>query len=164
MVIAIKRDNSVIIPKGDGVIQKSDRIYVLLPSASLGEFLAFVDPNARRPEKIVIYGATSIGEKIAQDLIGYVRDVLVLEENEEQAGSVAGKLNNVRVINGSPSEKEILKECGIEAVDVFISASDSDHSNLVSAVLAKRWVLRKQLLSRSIQIICRLWNLLELIL
>ncbi len=146
LIVAVKRDNEIIIPKGDFVIEKEDRVFVLLPAASLGEFLAFVDPNTRRPEKVVIYGATNIGEKIAQDLKGYVRDIVVLEENEKEALEVAGRLNNVRVINGSPSEKEILKECGIEAVDVFISASDGDHSNLVSAVLAKKAGAKKTII------------------
>ncbi|MDD3374169.1 MAG: Trk system potassium transporter TrkA [Candidatus Omnitrophica bacterium] len=146
LIIAVKRDNSVVIPKGDIVIQKADRIYVLLPAASLGEFLAFVNPDARRAEKVVIYGATSIGERIAQDLVGHVRDILILEENEEEALEAAGKLTNVRVINGSPSEKELLKECGMEAVDVFISASENDHSNLVSAVLAKKAGAKKTII------------------
>ncbi len=146
LIIAIKRDKDIIIPKGDALLQKGDRIYVLLPANSLGEFLTFIDPDTKRPEKIVIYGATSIGEKVAKDLCGYVRDIIILEENEIEAQAIAGRLDKVRIINGSPSEADILKECGIEATDVFISASNNDHSNLVSAVLAKKTGAKKTII------------------
>ena len=51
---------------------------------------------------------------------------------------MAGTLSKVRVISGSASEADILHECGIEAADAFVAVSASDHSNLVSAVLAKK--------------------------
>jgi trk system potassium uptake protein TrkA len=51
---------------------------------------------------------------------------------------VAGTLSRVRVISGPASEADILHECGIEAADAFVAVSGSDHSNLVSAVLAKK--------------------------
>jgi len=146
LIIAIKRNNDVVIPKGETTLENGDRIYVLLPAASLGEFLAFIDPDARRAEKIIIYGATSMGEKVAKDLLGYVREIVILEEDEAAAHAIAGRLNSVRVINGSPSEADILKECGIEATDVFISASTNDHSNLVSAVLAKSMGAKKTII------------------
>ncbi|MDP8266898.1 MAG: Trk system potassium transporter TrkA [Candidatus Aceula meridiana] len=146
LIIAIKREAEVIIPKGNTIVEEKDRIYVLLPTNSLGEFLAFVDPDVRRPEKVIIYGATIMGERIARDLLGYAKEVVILEENENIANSLAGRLNNVRVFNGSPSEAEILKECGVEVADVFISASASDHSNLVCAVLAKRMGAKKTII------------------
>ena len=59
-------------------------------------------------------------------------------EAVEKAKEFAGELGSVRVINGSASEGDILTECGMEVADVFIAASDNDHSNLISAVLAKK--------------------------
>ncbi len=138
LIIAILRNRSVLIPKGDAFIEAGDRIYVLLPAASLGEFLSFVDPNIRRPKKIVIYGATNTGESVAKALSADIRDISLLEENAQIAEDVAGRLESARVIKGSASETDILRECGIEAADAFIATSNNDHSNLVSAVLAKK--------------------------
>jgi len=138
LIVSVVRDLSVIIPKGDTVIQEDDRIYVLLPSPSLGAFLTFVNPAAKPPKKVIIYGATITGTHAARFLENKVEDVLLIEEDEALAKDVAGKLDNARIINGSASEKDILTECGIEAADVYVAATKDDHANLVSAMLAKK--------------------------
>ncbi|MFA5088975.1 MAG: Trk system potassium transporter TrkA [Candidatus Omnitrophota bacterium] len=138
LVVAIVREGVVFIPKGDADIQALDMLYVLLPAPSLGEFLTFVDPNIRKPKKVIIYGAHNIGEKVAFVLSQDIRDIVLVEEDEKTAEKVAGRIGSVRIIHGSACEADILKECGIETADVFIATSENDHSNLVSAVLAKK--------------------------
>jgi len=138
LIISVVRNETVIIPKGDTVIEEEDRIYVLLPAPSLGEFLIFVNPEVKLPKKVVIYGATIIGAHVAKVLTETVGDILLIEEDQETAQKTAGDLEGVRIINGSASEQDILTECGIEATDVFIATSKNDHANLVSAMLAKR--------------------------
>jgi trk system potassium uptake protein TrkA len=138
VVVAISRNGSVVIPRGEDMIHAADRIYVLLPKPSLAEFLTFVHPDVRLPRKVIIFGASSTGVILAMGLSGKVGEVLLLEEDRTKAEEVAGKLKAVRVISGSASEADILRECGIEAADAFIAVSTNDHSNLVSAVLAKK--------------------------
>ncbi|MCK5580640.1 MAG: Trk system potassium transporter TrkA [Candidatus Omnitrophica bacterium] len=138
LIIAVNRKGEVFIPKGKDTLLGDDRIYVLLPAASLGEFLMFMDPNIRRSKKVVIYGGSETGERVAAALHPHVPDIILLEEKQELAEELAGRLEDVRVINGSGSESDILKECGIEVADAFVAVSDSDHTNLVSAVLAKK--------------------------
>ncbi len=138
LIVSIIREEAVVIPKGDTDIKAQDRIYTLLPANSLAEFLMFVNPEVKLPKKVVIYGATITGKHVAKGLSDKVRDIVFLEEDTEKAKEFAGELGSVRVINGSASEGDILTECGIEVADVFIAASDNDHSNLISAVLAKK--------------------------
>jgi len=138
LVIAICRDSDVVIPRGEDSILADDRIYVLLPDPSLAEFLTFVNPSARLPRKVIIYGANNTGENLARDLAGTIGEVVLLEESRALAERVAGKLKSVTVIHGHPSEADILRECGVEAADAFVAVSGNDHLNLVSAVLAKK--------------------------
>jgi trk system potassium uptake protein TrkA len=138
LVIAITRNSSIIIPRGQDILQAGDRIYVLLPRQSLAEFLTFVHPSVRMPKKVVIYGATTTGTSLAKGLVEKVNEVVLLEENRPRAERVAGELDDVRVINGLASETDILRECGIEAADAYLAVSASDHHNLISAVLAKQ--------------------------
>jgi len=138
LLVAINRQGSVVIPGGEDAVSPGDRIYVILPKPSLPEFLTFVHPVVRLPRKVIIYGATNTGVSLSMNLEDKVGEVLLLEEDRERAEVVAGTLSAVRVISGPASESDILAECGIEAADVFIAVSANDHSNLVSAVLAKR--------------------------
>jgi len=137
LIVSIVRGEQVLVPKGDTVIEAGDHIYVLLPASSLGEFLMFVNPEVKLPKKIVIYGATIIGIHVARTLLGKNRELLLVEEDPELAKDVAGALADVRVINGSACEQDILTECGIEVADVFIAATNNDHLNLISSMLAK---------------------------
>jgi len=138
LIVSIVRDDTVLIPKGDTTIRAHDRIYVLLPAPSLGEFLTFVDPEVKLAKKVVIYGATFIGTHVAKVLAEKVDDILLIEEDEEEAKEAAGRLEGARIIHGSASEQDILTECGIEATDIFIATSNNDHANLISAMLAKK--------------------------
>jgi len=138
LVVAINRLGSLIIPGGLDTILAADRIYVLLPKPSLPEFLTFVHPEVRLPRKVVIYGATNTGVSLSMSLVDRLDEVLLLEEDRARAEEVAGTLSRVRVFNGPASEADILHECGIETTDAFIAVSANDHSNLVSAVLAKK--------------------------
>ena len=147
LIVAIIRDEKVIIPKGDAILQEKDRIYVLLPKPSLAEFLTFINPDTRVPKKVLIYGASITGEKVAQDLSGHIKDVLLLEEDEHKAELAAGRLKTVRVIHGSATEADILTECGIEVVDIFVAASNDDQANMISAVLAKKMGAKTTIIS-----------------
>ncbi|HOY08601.1 MAG TPA: Trk system potassium transporter TrkA [Candidatus Omnitrophota bacterium] len=138
LIVFVIRDGTVIIPKGANTLKVGDRIYVLLPAGSLGEFLTFVDPTIRKPKKAVIYGASDIGIRVAQGLTPIIRDIVLLDENGALAENAASLLEETQIINGSAAEPDMLKEAGIEAADVFVAASSQDHSNLISSVLAKR--------------------------
>jgi len=143
LMVAIHREGKVIIPRGNDVIKRGDRIYVLLPRSSLAEFLTFVHPSVRLPRKVIIYGATNTGTSLARSLAVKVKEVVLLEENRSRAEKVAGELADVRVIHGMPSDADILRECGVEVTDTYIAVSGSDHHNLISAVLAKQMGAKK---------------------
>ena len=138
LIVAAMRQGEVIFAKGDTTLQKGDRIYVLLPKASAAEFLTFVRPDVRACKKVVICGATKIGELLAERLSEEMSNVVLIEQNYAKAEAVAAELKSVRVICGSASEIDILRECGAEATDVFIAVSKKDEENLVSAMLAKK--------------------------
>ncbi len=147
LIVAVMRNREVFFPKGDAVLQAEDRIYVLLPKQSAGEFLTFVDSDVRKCKKVVIYGAGQIGQRLATLLSPEMEDVWVLDERPDKAEDAAAKLEKVRVIQGSACESDILKECGIETADAFIAVTEADHLNLVSAVLAKKMGARTTLIT-----------------
>lgn len=138
LIVSIVRKDVLIIPKGETMIKADDRIYALLPASSLGEFLTFINPDVKLPRRVIIYGATITGKHAALALGKRVPEIVILEENVDLAREIAGELETARVINGSPSESDILTECGVEAADAFVATSDNDDANLISSVLAKK--------------------------
>ena len=138
LIVATVRNEDVIIPKGDTIIQEDDFIYVLLPQESLAEFLTFVNPQIAMPKKVIVYGATITGKHVAMTLSKKIRDIILIEEDRDKADELAGFLDGVRIIHGSASDADILNECGVEVADAFIATTKNDHSNFISSVLAKK--------------------------
>jgi trk system potassium uptake protein TrkA len=138
LIILVIRDGNTFIPRGDALLQPKDRIYAFLPEGSLGEFLTFVNPQVNIAKKIIIYGASDIGKRAASELSGKISDIFLIEDDPQKTNAVAIENKSVKAIHGSASESDILKECGVETVDVFIACSQNDHSNLISAIMAKK--------------------------
>ena len=65
-------------------------------------------------------------------------DLILIEPQYGRAEEISSELRSVRVLHGSASEADLLKEAGIEAADVFIAVCQEDEDNLVSAMLAKK--------------------------
>lgn len=146
LIIAIIREKEVFFPNGESKIEPGDHVYVFLPRHSLAEFLTYIDPEARMPQKAIVYGATITGRHAAETLAKKLREVILIEEDIELAQDVAEELDNVRIFSGTPTETAILLECGVEASDVFVAASKNDHANLVSSVLAKNMGAKKTII------------------
>lgn len=149
LIVAVMRGGHVFFAKGNTVLEKGDRIYVLLPQKSAGEFLMFVNPHVRKYKKAVVFGATKIGQRVAELLREEVGEVVLIEDDYARAEQAAGELKNVRVLHGSALETDILKESGIEFTDVFIAADKEDQANLVSALLAKKMGAKNTIITTS---------------
>ena len=85
--------------------------------------------------KIVIAGAGGVGYQLASQLIAKEHDVILIEKDPETAKHVANHLDCI-VINNEANRLAVLREAGLESADCFISVTDSDEVNLVTALMA----------------------------
>lgn len=85
--------------------------------------------------KIVIAGAGGVGYQLASQLIAKEYDVVLIERNAEVAKHVANHLDCI-IINDEANRLSVLREAGLESADCFISVTDSDEVNLVTALMA----------------------------
>ncbi|HJL98003.1 MAG TPA: NAD-binding protein [Candidatus Poseidoniaceae archaeon] len=144
-VVGLKRKNQrSIIPKGDTKLEKGDRIAV----ATIGlesfnpALIMFGHELSYFPDvpKVVIIGATAIGNKMAAEWLEHGAWVTVLERDlhraNELAGSQIGANPNLEIIHGDHLDRTILTEIGIDKHDVAVSALDNDHENIAAVLLA----------------------------
>lgn len=85
--------------------------------------------------KIVIAGAGGVGYQLASQLIAKEYDVVLIEKDAEVARHVANHLDCI-IINDEANRLSVLREAGLESADCFISVTDSDEVNLVTALMA----------------------------
>jgi trk system potassium uptake protein TrkA len=71
-------------------------------------------------------------------------EIRLVEKDEDRAQKIIDELNTrIMVINGDPSESDVLEEAGVDACDVFIAIGEDDEDNILSCILAKRMGAKK---------------------
>lgn len=87
--------------------------------------------------QIIIVGAGEVGSYLAQRLSALDLDVVLIEQEAAVVAEIQGQLD-VRVLHGSGAVARTLRDAGVEACDLFLALTREDHTNFVSALLARR--------------------------
>ena len=85
--------------------------------------------------RIIVIGAGQVGYHLAETLSNLRHDVTVIEMDDEQARKVDESLD-VRVVIGSGSHPEVLKQAGIENADMLIAVTERDEVNMIACLIA----------------------------
>ena len=140
-IIAIIRNGQLIIPTSDDCLREGDDIYCVVDSTQVEMALTgfgIIEPEARR---VIVLGGGIIGQGLAQQIKENYPDiwVTVIEQNRERAEIVAKSLPKCVVLAGDVLAPELLHEAGVSKSEVVIAVTNSDETNLLSALLAKRY-------------------------
>ncbi len=136
---AIFRNKESMVPNGDTVIQAGDEMFLLGDPQAMRQIRAEfseAQQNSRSIRRIVLAGGGNIGKRLASHL-GNDYHVKLIEINPEQARQASEELNNVIVLQGSATDRELLINENIDQTDLFCAVTESEETNLVTAMLAK---------------------------
>lgn len=89
--------------------------------------------------KTIIVGGGRLGKQLAETL----PDSVIIEKNHSKVQMLRAHYGNNRVIEGTGTSREILKEAGIEKADAIVVATDNDHTNYLIALLAEEFGVPK---------------------
>jgi trk system potassium uptake protein TrkA len=92
--------------------------------------------------KIIIAGAGNIGFRAAQSL-EKTNQVKIIERSRERARIASEGLAKAIVLQGDAADESLLLEENIDSTDVFVSLTNAEEVNILSAMLAKRLGCRK---------------------
>jgi trk system potassium uptake protein TrkA len=141
-IVAIKRNNETIIPKGSDEILTSDLVYFITTPENLDFVRKESGKELYEVNNIMIMGGSRISERIAECIPDYMR-VKLFEIDKEKAHRLGEKLNNVLVINGDGRDVELLKEEDIEEMNAFVALTDNSETNILACSVAKRFGIMK---------------------
>lgn len=148
MLVAIMRNDDVIIPGSGDIIMPDDSVVITLGKQELIPAIENViggskkQPSEEELKRVIIAGATRTSIHLAK-LLEKTVSVTIIEEKKEDCEKVSGELKNTVVVHGIPSDKDLLAAEGIENVDAFIAATRSDEQNMLSSLLAKQYGAKK---------------------
>lgn len=137
-VKALVRDGHTHLPDGDEVLQAGDQIFVLARPQTVTPVIRLLGKETVVMDHVMILGGSRIGEGVARRLSRYddIR-IKLIEPDPERAEELAEALPNTLVLNGDPTDIDLLKEEGLADMDAFAAVTDDQESNLITCLMAK---------------------------
>jgi len=93
--------------------------------------------------RIVIVGLGSTGMELARTLIDKRDNEIVLIDIDEDTTETVSEEFDAVTVTGDASNPEILRQARLEEADALIAVTDSDAINLVIAMIARQWDVKK---------------------
>ncbi|MBF1707921.1 MAG: Trk system potassium transporter TrkA [Streptococcus sanguinis] len=87
--------------------------------------------------KIIVVGGGKVGTALCRSLVAEKHDVILIEQDEAVLNQIT-KRYDIIGISGNGANFKILEQADVGHCDIFISMTEHDEVNMVSAVLAKR--------------------------
>jgi trk system potassium uptake protein TrkA len=136
-IAAIYRNDRLVLPTGDTVIEEADEIFFVAASDDLRRVMAELRRSEDPVRRLMIAGGGNIGFRLARTL-EKSNQVKLIERDPRRARRISELLENTIVLNGDAADEELLVEENIDSTDVFTALTNSEEANVMSAMLAKR--------------------------
>jgi trk system potassium uptake protein len=141
-VAAIFRRGKAIRPQGTTIIEADDEVFFITASPNIRAIMGEMQKLEHPYKRIMIVGGGYIGESLARRL-EKENSVKLIEKNFKRAEYLSETLSNTIVFCGDSSDQDLLLEEHIDQTDLFITVTNDDEANIMSAMLAKRLGARK---------------------
>ncbi len=149
-IIAIKRGQFTIIPRGDDMFIRGDQMFMISSPEYMSDALEYLGKKDTRVENIMIIGGGQIGRFVAQELEKEI-NIKIIEQNEQKSIELASNLGKSLVLKGDGSDVDLLVSEGLPDMDEFIALTGDDETNIISSIVARHMrvprtitLLRKQ--------------------
>ena len=138
--VAVLRNGSVEIARGETVIDAGDRVVVIGSPESVRRFAESVAPeeSTGEDEEVVVIGGSEIGYHVARLLEDRGLRPRLIEQDDERARELAERLPRTEVMKSDATNVDFLQREHIGEADVVVSTLDSDEKNLLVSLLADR--------------------------
>ncbi len=135
VITSIYRNGEVIIPRGDTVLRKGDRVAIVGKTAEIEKLRGIFGPPVVK--RVTIFGAGTIGSYVARILQKGRISVKLVESRRDRCEHISEMLSGVKVVCGDATDIEFLVEEEIGKSDAVVATTESDEKNLLICLLAK---------------------------
>ena len=139
-VIAINRDGNTLIPRFDTKFSYHDLVFIISKREGVPVLIKHFGLSRVNVNRVMIFGGGVIAEMLARSLSHLVGSIKILENNKERCIELSEKLpDNIQIANGDGRNSDFLMDEGIKDYDAFVALTDSDETNILSCVAARKF-------------------------
>jgi trk system potassium uptake protein len=140
--VAIKRNNTTIIPKGEERFQVGDLVFVISTHGGITEMMRTSGKENFEAKSIMIVGGSRIGKHVGL-YMQKTCEVKLIDSSIAKCEALAEILENTLIINGDCRDIDLLTREGITKMDCFISVTGNSETNILSCLLAKKMGVKR---------------------
>ena len=137
LVCAVEHCGEVLIPDGDYVIRKGDRLHIAASHREVELFFKILGKHRNKIRKVIICGGGRVAYYLSVQLCSLGMQVKIIEKNEARCEELCELLPKAVIINGDATDHDLLIEEGIEDADAFVSLTGMDEENIITSLFAK---------------------------
>ncbi len=143
LIAAVIRGEELIIPRGNDTLAAGDLVYFISEKDNFMDDLAVFDKAVKPAGRVLIVGGGRIGARLANLLDQRSIYAKIVEKSPERCNTLAEKLNKVIVLHGDGSDQELLKEENVQDMDVVVTVTNDEETNILASLLAKKMGAKK---------------------
>lgn len=136
-IVQIFRNNKAVKVNGNTIVKGGDSVYFVAQKPHISKILREFRRRDKPYKRIMIAGGGAIGFSLARALESRYH-IHIIELDKNRVEQISRDLEHAIVIYGSASDEVLLTEEGIEQTDLFLALTDSDETNVITAILAKK--------------------------
>lgn len=133
--IAILRGNKTIIPRKYTRLRRNDHLYFLTQGDQLTQLLERTGKTHIKVRNIMILGGSALSLATVK-VLEEKYNITIIEQDKDKSKKLTEELNNALIIHGDTGNFELLKEEGIENMDVFLALTDNSETNILTSLMA----------------------------
>jgi len=140
IVAALVRDGKTMVARGDTDVRAGDHVRVMATGGRSGEALALMGLEEHRPRKVAVLGATRLAGLTARSLVNAGIPTILIDDDPDRcrrlAADAAG-IDRLVVVRGDPTDPRVLRDEGVDGIDVVLALTGWDEVNIVGCLVAK---------------------------
>jgi len=138
LIAAILRSEEMIIPRGNDRLLEGDIVYFISETDNLMEILKLFDKQSEPVRRVLIVGGGRIGLRLAERLEEDSIYTKIIEKDENRCSFLAEKLDQTVVLHGDGTDQVILEQEGVRDMDVVVTLTVDEQTNVLASLLAKQ--------------------------
>ncbi len=140
--VAIKRNETTIIPRGNEIFLTGDLVFVISTQEGIDEMMATSGKENFEAKSIMILGGSRIGKHVAL-YMQKTSEVKLIDSSVERCEDLAEILDNTLIINGDGRDVDLLEREAISKMDAFVAVTGNSETNILSCLLAKKMGVKR---------------------
>ena len=145
LIAAVIREGELIIPTGNDRLETGDLIYFISEEDKLLDTLSLFNKYDQPVNRALIIGGGRIGFRLASLLEENSIHCKIIELKADRCAYLADRLNKTIVLHGDGSDQGLLAEENIQDMDIVITLTKDEETNILASLLAKRMGARKSI-------------------